>query len=253
MPEGSESEEAAQMFARKLERDRDQSERAVKDFRASLPVHSPSADPVEDFAGLHEHWFTQLYNVNETARTLSVKYECDVRSADLQDSLKTHFLRESQEIVARIYTRAGEQGLLDRWITNIEGLQALILDYDRLQRIDLRGLEPVPYNHVINSLIYFKKHVPDELARIRRLSATIKSKPEPPAARSGLQRRLLEALEGRIVPSAELAERLRMKLPKLRSFITRINKQRRIIFNKRDEGYFRADRLPPGRDDLGQR
>lgn len=250
MPKGLESDETAHSLARRLERDRVQCERAMTEFRASLPVRPPSADPVEDLVVVYEHWFKQLDNAARTAHALSTQHECSVRDTEIQDALKTHFLNEAARIEPRIYARARKHGLVDRWITTVEGIHEVILRFDRLHRRDMMAEEPGPYQRVINALIDLKKQLPEEFARVRRLGATIPPVGCEPRINTGLRQRLIKALIGRTVLGKVLAAELRITPTALRSVISAINRSDRIVLNTWGKGYYLRDHPPPDREDL---
>ncbi len=250
MPNGVESDETARTLARELERDRVQCERAMTEFRASLPVSPPSADAVETLVVLYEQWFKQLDNAARTAHLLSTKHKCSVRHVDIQDALKTHFLTEAARIEPRIYARAREHGLVDRWISTVEGLQELVLRFDRLHRRDLMAEEPGTFQRVINALIDLKKQLPEELARVRRLGASIPPVRRESRLKTDLRRRLMKALTRKLVHPVLLAKELGIETSALRSLICAVNKPEKIILNVYGKGYFLRDRPPPGRRDL---
>lgn len=250
MPNGPESDETAHSLARQLERDRVQCERAMTEFRASLPVCPPSADAVEDLVVVYEQWFKQLDNAAKIAHALSTKHECSVRETEVLDALKAHFLSEAAKIEPRIYARAREHSLADRWITTIEGLQELINKLDQLHRRDLMSEQPGPFQRVINEIIHLKKQLPEEFARVRRLGATIPPVRREPRLNTDLRKRLIKALTRKIVHPVLLAKDLGIETSALRSLISAVNKPEKIILNVRGEGYFLRDRLPPGRKDL---
>lgn len=250
MPKGPESDETAHSLARRLERDGVQRERAMMEFRASLPVRSPSADPVEDLVVVYEHWFKQLDNAAKIAQALSTKHECSVRETEILDALKAHFLSEVAKFEPRIYARAREHSLADRWITTLEGLQELINKLDRLHRRDLMSEQPGPFQRVINELIHLKKQLPEEFARVRRLGATIPPVRREPRINTGLRQRLIKALIGRTVLGKVLAAELRITPTALRSVISAMNRSDRIVLNTWGKGYYLRDHPPPDGEDL---
>lgn len=250
MPQGPESDETAHSLARRLEHDRVQGERAMTEFRASLPVRPPSADAVEDLVVMYERWFEQLDNAARTAHALSIKHECSVRDTEIQDALKAHFLNEAARIEPRVYARARDHGLMDRWITTVEGLQELILRFDRLHRRDLTTEEPGAYQRIIGALIDTRNHLREEFARVRRLGATIPSVRREPQLKTDLRKRLIKRLTRKIVHPVILANHLGINTSALRSLISAVNKADKIILNVRGEGYFLRDCPPPGRKDL---
>lgn len=225
-------------------------ELALREFHASLPIRGATPDPIEDFVVAHEQRFRHLSDASETARALSKKHGCEVPSSMIQDAVNAHYAEESRQIEPRLYDRARQHNQLDRWISEVEDIQALLQEFDRLHRFRLWEERGERFDRILNGLLTLNKRIPAELDRLRRLGASIPPLRPEPRITTGLQKRLVGALTGKIVPAVFLAETLGITTTQLRSLISRLNRPDKFILNERGEGYYLRDHPPANREDL---
>lgn len=250
MPDDTNGDRVDPEFALNLERERVQSELALSEFRGSLPVFDDLSDPIEAFVTCHEQWYQHVEHVTRTAQVLGQKYGCEIRTDAIQDVLQDYFVEASRRIEPRLYERARQHHQLDRWITEVEDIQALIGEYDRAERFNLIEERGERFHKILHARIGLEKHIPAELRRLRRLGASIPPLRAEPRITTSLHKRLIEILTGKLVPAVLLAKQLGINTTQLRSVISRLNKPDRFILNVRGEGYYLRDHPPVGREDL---
>lgn len=237
-------------FARSWERDQPRREVALNEFRGSLPAFEATADPIDAFVATHEQWFQELEHASRTAHALGQKHGCEIPRSAIQDVLKLHFVEASRQIEPRVYERARHYDQLDRWVTEVEDIQALISEYDRAERFDLLQERGDRFNQILHARIALEKRIPEELKRLRRLGASIPPVRSEPRITSSLRARLIKALTGRPIHPVLLAKELGIDTDRLRSLISRLNKPDKFILNLRNEAYYLRDHPPACREDL---